>query len=104
MAHVEFKELKAQIQELLDKKFLRPSSSSWGAPVLLVKKKNVSLRLCIDDLFDHIPRIDDLFDQPQGFAIYSKIDLRSRYHQLKIKKKDTLKLHSKPNTITVSLW
>lgn len=48
MAHVEFKELKAQIQELLDKKFLRPSSPSWGAPVLLVKKKNVSLRLCID--------------------------------------------------------
>ncbi|XP_075486275.1 uncharacterized protein LOC142525874 [Primulina tabacum] len=84
-------------EELLDKGFIRPSSSPWGAPVLFVKKKDGSLRLCIDYRELNkvtvknkypLPRIIDLFDQLQGAAIFSKIDLRSGYHQLKVKKED----------------
>lgn len=91
------KELKDQLQELLVKGFIRPSSSPWGAPVLFVKKKDGSLRLCIDyrDINKvtiknkyPLPRIDDLFDQLQGAEIFSKIDLRSGYHQLKVKEAD----------------
>ena len=97
MAPTELKELKVQLQELLDKKFIRPSTSPWGAPVLFVKKKDGSLRLCIDyrelnkvtvkNKFP-LPRIDDLFDQLQGAQVFSKIDLRSGYHQLKVKPED----------------
>ena len=83
--------------ELLDKRFIRPSASPWGAPVLFVKKKDGSIRFCIDyrELNRVIiknkyplPRIDDLFDQLQGAQVFSKTDLRSGYHQLKIKGKD----------------
>ena len=97
MAPTELKELKVQLQELLDKKFIRPSTSPWGAPVLFVKKKNDSLRLCIDCRELNkvtvknkypLPRIDDLFDQLQGAQVFSKIDLRSGYHQLKVKPED----------------
>ena len=100
MAPVELRELKLQLQDLLDKGFIRPSVSPWGAPVLFVKKKDGSLRLCIDyrELNKVIvknkyplPRIDDLFDQLQGASVFSKIDLRSGYHQLKVKKDDILK-------------
>ena len=86
MAPTELKELKVQLQELLDKKFIRPSTSPWGAPVLFVKKKDGSLRLCIDYRELNkvtvknkypLPRIDDLFDQLQGAQVFSKIDLRS---------------------------
>nr|GEW06493.1 putative reverse transcriptase domain-containing protein [Tanacetum cinerariifolium] len=82
----EMKELSDQLQELSDKGFIRPSSSPWGAPVLFVKKKGGSFRMCIDyrELNKltvknrySLPRIDDLFDQLQGSSIYSKIDLRS---------------------------
>ncbi|TYK11561.1 DNA/RNA polymerases superfamily protein [Cucumis melo var. makuwa] len=94
MAPVELKELKVQLQELLDKGFIRPSVSPWGAPVLFVKKKDGSMRLCI--VYRELnkvtvknryplPRIDDLFDQLQGATVFSKIDLRSGYHQLRIK-------------------
>ena len=85
------------MQELLDKGFIKPSVSPWGAPVLFVKKKDGSLRLCIDYRELNkvtiknkypLPRIDDLFDQLQGAGIFSKIDLRSGYHQLKIKEED----------------
>ena len=91
MAPAELKELKVQLQELLDKGFVRPSHSPWGAPVLFVRKKDGSLRLCIDYRELNkvtiknkypLPRIDDLFDQLAGAAIFSKIDLRSGYHQL----------------------
>ena len=97
MAPTELKELKVQLQELLDKKFIRPSTSPWGAPVLFAKKKDGSLRLCIDyrELNKVIvknkyplPRIDDLFDQLQGAQVFSKVDLRSGYHQLKVKSED----------------
>ncbi|KAL0551684.1 hypothetical protein IC582_010773 [Cucumis melo] len=97
MAPAELKELKVQLQELLDKGFIRPSVSPWGAPVLFVKKKDGSMRLCIDYRELNkvtvknrypLPRIDDLFDQLQGATVFSKIDLRSGYHQLRIKDED----------------
>ncbi|GJZ84358.1 putative reverse transcriptase domain-containing protein [Tanacetum coccineum] len=85
------------MQELPEKGFIRPSSSPWGAPVLFVKKKDGSFRMCIDyhelnklTVKNRYPlsRIDDLFDQLQGLSVYSKIDLRSGYHQLCIKEED----------------
>ncbi|KAL0551938.1 hypothetical protein IC582_011031 [Cucumis melo] len=100
MAPAELKELKVQLQELLDKGFIRPSVSPWGAPVLFVKKKDGSMRLCIDYRELNkvtvknrypLPRIDDLFDQLQGATVFSKIDLRSGYHQLRIKDADVPK-------------
>ncbi|XP_041011297.1 uncharacterized protein LOC121255072 [Juglans microcarpa x Juglans regia] len=100
MAPSELKELKVQIEELLAKGFIRPSSSPWGAPVLFVKKKDGTLRMCIDyrdfnKVTDKnkypLPKIDDLLDQLRGAAIFSKIDLRSRYHQLRIREQDVSK-------------
>ncbi|KAL8133843.1 hypothetical protein AgCh_009056 [Apium graveolens] len=97
MAPMEMKELAKQLQELLDKGVIRPSVSPWGAPVLFVKKKDGSMRLCIDYRELNkltiknkypLPRIDDLFDQLNGACYFSKIDLRSGYHQLKIKLED----------------
>ena len=94
MAPVELQELKVQIQELLDKGFIRPSTSPWGALVLFVMKKDKTLRLCIDYKQLNrvtiknrypLPRIDDLFDQFRGARVYSKIDLRSGYHQLRVR-------------------
>ncbi|KAL5559110.1 hypothetical protein UlMin_035321 [Ulmus minor] len=100
MAPAELKELQLQLQELLEKGFIRPSHSPWGAPVLFVKKKDGTFRMCIDyrELNKMtiknkypLPRIDDLFDQLKGAAVFSKIDLRSGYHQLKIKESDVPK-------------
>ncbi|GKC36096.1 putative reverse transcriptase domain-containing protein, partial [Tanacetum coccineum] len=80
-----------------NKGFIRPSSSPWGAPILFVKKKDGSFRMCIDYRELNkltvknrypLPRIDDLFDQLQGSSIYSKIDLRSGYHQLRVREED----------------
>ncbi|TYJ97514.1 ty3-gypsy retrotransposon protein [Cucumis melo var. makuwa] len=97
MAPAELKELKVQLEKLLDKGFIRPSVSPWGAPVLFVKKKDGSMRLCIDYRELNkvtvknrypLPRIDDLFDQLQGATVFSKIDLRSGYHQLRIRDSD----------------
>ncbi|GJS60703.1 putative reverse transcriptase domain-containing protein [Tanacetum coccineum] len=91
------KELLVQLQELLEKGFIRLSSSPWGASMLFVKKKDGSFRMCIDYRELNkltvknrypLPRIDDLFDQLQGSSVYSKIDLRSGYHQLRIKEED----------------
>ncbi|CAA0816896.1 Uncharacterized mitochondrial protein AtMg00860, partial [Striga hermonthica] len=101
MAPKELQELKVQIQELLRLGFIRPSVSPWGAPVLFVKKKDGSIHMCIDyrDLNRLtiknkylLPRIDDLFDQLRGACAFSKIDLRSGYHQLKIKESDIAKI------------
>ena len=97
MAPLELRELKAQLQELREQGFIRPSVSPWGAPVLVVRKKDGSLRLCIDYRMLNqvtmknrypLPRIDDLFNQLGGVSVFSKIDLRSAYHQLKIREED----------------
>ncbi|GJT55287.1 hypothetical protein Tco_0990341 [Tanacetum coccineum] len=93
----EMKELAEQLKELSNKGFIRPSSSPWGAPILFVKKKDGSFWMCIDYRELNkltvknrypLPRIDDLFDQLQGSSIYSKIDLRSGYHQLRVREED----------------
>ncbi|GKD52542.1 putative reverse transcriptase domain-containing protein [Tanacetum coccineum] len=90
-------ELFTQLQELSDRGFIRPSSSPWGAPVLFVKKKHRSFWMCIDYRKLNkltvknrypLPRINDLFDQLQGSRVYSKIDLRSGYHQLRVREED----------------
>jgi hypothetical protein len=96
----ELAELKTQLQELLDKGYIRPSSSPWGGPALFVKKKDGSLRLCVDyrplnavtikNKYP-LPRIDVLFDQLAGAKVFSKIDLRSGYHQIKIRPCDIRK-------------
>ncbi|GFY97535.1 hypothetical protein Acr_12g0000760 [Actinidia rufa] len=99
-APAELQELKIQIQELLDKGFIRPSASPWGASALFAKKKDGSLRMCVDyRRLNHVtiknkyplPRIDDLFDQLKSSSYFSKIDLRSGYHQLRIKEGDIAK-------------
>ena len=93
-------ELSSQLNELLGKGFIRPSFSPWGAPVLFVKKKDGSFRMCIDYRGLNkltiknrypLPRIDDLFDQLQGANYFSKIDLRSGYHQLRVLDSDVPK-------------
>ncbi|GKF53172.1 putative reverse transcriptase domain-containing protein, partial [Tanacetum coccineum] len=101
LAPSEMKELSDQLNELFDKGFIRPNSSPWGAPVLFVKKKDGSFRMCIDyrelnklTVKKHypLPRIDDLFDQLQGSSVYSKIDMRSGYHQLRVREEDIPKI------------
>nr|GFA15202.1 putative reverse transcriptase domain-containing protein [Tanacetum cinerariifolium] len=101
LAPSEMKELLEQLQELSDKGFIRPSSSPWGAPVLFVKKKDGSFMMCIDyrelnklTVKNRYPLLqnDDLFDQLQGSSIYSKIDLRSGYHQLRVREQDIPKM------------
>nr|GFC14432.1 putative reverse transcriptase domain-containing protein [Tanacetum cinerariifolium] len=97
LAPAEMQELSTQLQELSDRGFIRPCSSPWGAPVLFVKKKDGSFWMCIDYRKLNkltvknrypLPRIDDLFDQLQGSRVYSKIDLRSGYHQLRVLEED----------------
>jgi hypothetical protein len=94
MSVEELKELKKQLTELQEARYIRLSSSPWGAPVLFVQKKDGSQRMCVDyrSLNDvtiknkyPLPRIDDLFDQMRGVRVFSKIDLRSSYHQMKIR-------------------
>ncbi|GJY91796.1 putative nucleotidyltransferase, ribonuclease H [Tanacetum coccineum] len=97
LAPSKMKELSEQLKELSDKGFIRPSSSPWGAPVLFVKKKDGSFWMCIDYRELNkltvknrylLPRIDDLFDQLQWSSVYSKINLRSGYHQLRVREED----------------
>ncbi|GKB31352.1 hypothetical protein Tco_0870753 [Tanacetum coccineum] len=97
LAPSELKELSDQLKELSNKGFIRLSSSPWGAPMLFVKKKDGSFCICIDYRKLNkltvknrypLPRINDLFDQLQGSNVYSKIDLRSGYHQLRIREED----------------
>ncbi|GKG03080.1 hypothetical protein Tco_0310716, partial [Tanacetum coccineum] len=97
LAPSEIKELSEQLQELSDKGFIRPSSSPWGAPFLFVKKKDGSFWMCIDYRELNkltvknrypLPRIDDLFDQLQGSSVYSRIDQRLGYHQLRVREED----------------
>ncbi|MGH8486283.1 MAG: reverse transcriptase family protein, partial [Pseudomonas sp.] len=97
MSAVELEELKKQLQELTDHGFIRPSESPYGAPVLFVKKKDGSIRMCVDYRALNqitiknkypLPHIDELFDQTKGAKFYSKIDLRSGYHQVRIAEQD----------------
>jgi hypothetical protein len=98
---VEWAELKIQLKNLLDKGYIRPSSSTWGCPALLMKKKDVALHLCMDyQLLNAVtiknkyplPSIDLLFDQLVGAQVFSKIDLSSGFHQITICAKDILKM------------
>ncbi|WZZ87668.1 hypothetical protein YC2023_116247 [Brassica napus] len=100
MAPAEMAELKKQLEELLDKGFIQPSSSPWGAPVLFVKKKDGSMRLCIDYRGLNrvtvknkypLPRIDELLDQLKGAKWFTKIDLASGYHQIPLEPNDIRK-------------
>jgi hypothetical protein len=93
----ELVELKKQIVEIQAKGFIRPSSSPWGAPMLFVEKKDGTQRMCVDYRSLNevaikneypLPRIEDLFDQMKGAGVFSKIDLRSGYHQLRIRESD----------------
>jgi hypothetical protein len=93
MTPPELAELKEHINELLEKGFIRPSSSPWGAPTIFVPKKDDTRWLCVDyHALNEVtiknkyplPRIEDLFDQLRGVCVFSKIDLQSRYHQLKV--------------------
>jgi hypothetical protein len=101
MSPVEMKELKVQLQALLDKGYIRPSTSPWGCPVLFVEKKDKELHLCVDyrplnavtiNNKYPLPRIDILFNQLAGAQVFSKIDLRSSYHQIKIRAEDIPKM------------
>ena len=92
--------MKEHLHEYYDKGLIRPSTSPWGALVLLTNKKDSGKRLCIDYRELHkvtiknkypLPRIDDLFDQLHGAQVFSKLDLQSGYHQLKVKKEDIQK-------------
>jgi hypothetical protein len=101
MSVEELKELKKQLMELQEAGYIRPSSSPWGAPVLFVQKKDGSQWMCVDyrSLNDvtiknkyMLSRIDDLFDQMRGARVFSNIDLRSGYHQMKIRPSDIPKM------------
>jgi hypothetical protein len=97
MATYQLAELKEQLQELLDRGYIRPSASPWGAPIIFVLKKDGMQRMCVDYRSLNevtiknkypLPRIDDLFDQLKGACVFSKIYLQSGYHQLKIRASD----------------
>nr|GEU87816.1 putative reverse transcriptase domain-containing protein [Tanacetum cinerariifolium] len=109
---LEMQELFDQLQELADRGFIRPSTSPWGAPVLFFKKKDRSFRMCIDyrelnklNVKNHypLPRIDDLFNQIQGSSIYSKVDLRSGYHQLRVRDKDIPKTAFRTRSLVMTI-
>jgi hypothetical protein len=112
MTPIELAELKIQLKELLDKGYIRPSSSPWGCPTLFVKKKNQSMRLGVDyqplnaitiQNKYPMPRIDILFDQLAGVIVFSMVDLCLGYHQIKIYTKGILKMHSTPGTSCMSI-
>jgi hypothetical protein len=97
MSSDELDELKKQLKKLLEQGFVRPSASPWGSPVLFVEKKDRTKRMCIDYRTLNsmtiknkypLPRIEDLFDRLKKAKIFSKIDLRSGYHQMKIREQD----------------
>ena len=101
LSPTELRELKKQLQKLTESGFIKPSSSPWGVPILFMKKKDGNLRMCINyrmlnsvTIKNKYPllRIDDLFDQLRGTCVFSKIDLRSGYHQLRIREQDVVKI------------
>ncbi len=101
MSHEELKELKVQLEELLAKGYIKPSKSPYGAPILFVHKKDGMLKMCVDYKALNkatmknrypLPRIDDLFDCLSGAKVFSRIDLRSRYYQIRIAEGDEEKI------------
>jgi hypothetical protein len=113
MSTLELVELKLKIKEIMDKGYIYPSVSPWGAPTIFVKKKDDTLRLCIDyRKLDKmtiknkypLPRIDDLFDKLRGFKIISKIELRSGYHKVQIKDEDIQKTTLGQDMVTMNVW
>ncbi|KAH0760944.1 hypothetical protein KY290_017017 [Solanum tuberosum] len=106
-------ELKEQLNDILDKGFIRPSVSPWGAPVLIVRKKDGSLRMCIyyrqlnkvtiKNKYP-LPRINDLFNQLQGASCFSKFDLRSGYHQLRVRECDIPKIASRSVMVIMNMF
>jgi hypothetical protein len=109
----ELAELKTQLQDLLEKGFIRPSSSPWGCPAIFVKKKDQTLQMCVDYRSLNevtiknkypLPRIDILFDQLTGARVFSKIDLRSGYHQIRIRPKDIPKTAFTMGTDYSNIW
>jgi len=97
MNHEELRELKVQLEELLAKGYIKPNKSPYGAPLLFVHKKDGTLRMCVDYKAlnkvtmknqNPLPRIDDLFDRLSRAKVFSRIDLRSRYYQIRIAKGD----------------
>jgi hypothetical protein len=109
----EIAELKIQLQELLDKGYIRPSCSPWGCTAIFMSKKDKTQRLCVDYQSLNavtvknkypLPRIDLLFDQLIRAQVFSKIDLRSGYHQIKTVKKIFQRLLSPPDTVFMSIW
>jgi hypothetical protein len=113
MTPKELVEPKIQLKELLDKGYVHLSSSPWSCPALFVKKKDQSLRLCVDywplnavtiKNTYHLPRIDILFDQLAGAKVFSKVDIHSDYHQIKTIQKMSLRLPSPPGMCCISIW
>jgi hypothetical protein len=111
MSVEELKGLKKQLVELQEAGYIRPNSSPCGAPVLFVQKKEGSQGMCVDyrSLNDvtvknkyPLPRIEDLFDQMRGAKVFSKIDLRSGYHQMKIRPSDIFKTDFRPDIVYMS--
>jgi hypothetical protein len=107
----ELVELKKQIDELSEKGYIRPNTSPWAAPVLFVEKKDGTKRMCIDYRALNevtiknkypLPRTEDLFDQLRGASVFSKIDLRSSYHQLRIDLRTFRRRHSLPSMVCMS--
>jgi len=112
MSASELGELKKQLEELLEKQFIRPSVLSWGAQVLLVKKKDGNMRLCVDyrqlnkgTVKNQYPllRVDDLMDQLVGTEVFNKIDLRSGYHQIRVMAEDISKTAFEQDMVTMSI-
>jgi hypothetical protein len=103
----ELEELKRQLADMLSKGLIRPSASPWGSPILFVDKRDSTIRLCVDyrklnevTIKNNypLPKIEDLFDQLNGAKVFSKIDLRTGYHQLKVRQSDIPRPHSRPAT------
>jgi hypothetical protein len=113
MSHEELKELKVQLEKLLAKGYIKPSKLSYGAPVLFVHKKDGTLRMCVDCRALNkatvknrypLPRIDDLFDRLSGAKVFSRIDLRSRYYQIRIAEGDEEKTACRTRYGSYEFW
>jgi hypothetical protein len=113
MSSEELDELKKQLKKLLEQGFVRPSASPWGSPVLFMEKKDCTKRMCIDYRTLNsmtiknkysLPRIEDLLDMLKKAKFFSKIDLRSGYHQMKIREQDIPKTALPHGTVCTSLW